>query len=231
MVTQGWFIQRQIVVKRIRLLCCLSRLQEQSRQEEWCAWYMLKMWHGAEASEMLRSEESQIGTHTSWRWICHCECFQQALGRDCRERGNHRTQSACRKAVFLYICKQIILSTVCTETMQAGRTKTIEMKNAQPWTHLFELLCYCSWVWEHASCYFPPIYHHLSLTCSSIWTTMLLTSAHMRSEGYCTWFVCLCVCVCVCLHLFLPYRDRAGSSAIPTALAQQGLEKLCGDFA
>jgi len=25
--------------------------------------------------------------------------------------------------------------------------------------------------------------------------------------------------------------DQAGSSAIPTALAQQGLEKLCGDFA
>jgi len=27
------------------------------------------------------------------------------------------------------------------------------------------------------------------------------------------------------------YRDQAGSSVIPTALAQQGLEKLCGDFA
>ena len=37
--------------------------------------------------------------------------------------------------------------------------------------------------------------------------------------------------LCVCLHLFLPYRDQAGSSAIPTALAQQGLEKLWGDFA
>jgi len=44
--------------------------------------------------------------------------------------------------------------------------------------------------------------------------------------------VCVCMCVCVCcLHLFSPYRDQAGSSAIPTALAQQGLEKLCGDFA
>jgi len=43
--------------------------------------------------------------------------------------------------------------------------------------------------------------------------------------------VCLSVCVSVCLQLFLPYRDQAGSSAIPTALAQQGLEKLCGDFA
>ena len=43
--------------------------------------------------------------------------------------------------------------------------------------------------------------------------------------------VCVCVCVCVCLHLFSHYRDQAGSSAIPTALAQQGLEKLCGDFA
>jgi len=41
----------------------------------------------------------------------------------------------------------------------------------------------------------------------------------------------LCVCVRVCLHLFSPYRDQAGSSVIPTALAQQGLEKLCGDFA
>ena len=41
----------------------------------------------------------------------------------------------------------------------------------------------------------------------------------------------VCVSVCVCLHLFSPYRDQAGSSAIPTALAQQGLEKLCGDFA
>jgi len=41
----------------------------------------------------------------------------------------------------------------------------------------------------------------------------------------------LCVCVSVCLHLFSPYREQAGSSAIPTALAQQGLEKLCGDFA
>ena len=39
------------------------------------------------------------------------------------------------------------------------------------------------------------------------------------------------VCVCVCLHLFSRYRDQAGSSAIPMALAQQGLEKLCGDFA
>ena len=57
----------------------------------------------------------------------------------------------------------------------------------------------------------------------------------MRSEGYYTWFVCLCVCVsvcvCVCLHLFSPYRDQASPSAIPTALAQQGLENLCGDFA
>jgi len=43
--------------------------------------------------------------------------------------------------------------------------------------------------------------------------------------------VCLSVCVSVCLQLFSPYRDQAGSSAIPTALAQQGLEKLCGDFA
>ena len=43
--------------------------------------------------------------------------------------------------------------------------------------------------------------------------------------------VCVSVCLCVCLHLFSPYRDQAGSSAIPTALAQQGLEKLCGDFA
>ena len=40
------------------------------------------------------------------RWICQCECFWQALGRDCRERGSHRTPSACRKAVFLHICKQ-----------------------------------------------------------------------------------------------------------------------------
>jgi len=43
--------------------------------------------------------------------------------------------------------------------------------------------------------------------------------------------VCVCVCLAVCLHLFSPYRDQAGSSVIPTALAQQGLEKLCGDFA
>jgi len=43
--------------------------------------------------------------------------------------------------------------------------------------------------------------------------------------------VCLSFCVSVCLQLFSPYRDQAGSSAIPTALAQQGLEKLCGDFA
>jgi len=41
----------------------------------------------------------------------------------------------------------------------------------------------------------------------------------------------LCVCLSVCLHLFSSYRDQAGSSAIPMALAQQGLEKLCGDFA
>ena len=48
----------------------------------------------------------------------------------------------------------------------------------------------------------------------------------MCSKGYCTWFVCLCVCVsvCVCLHLFSPYRNQAGSSAIPTTLVQQGLE-------
>jgi len=43
--------------------------------------------------------------------------------------------------------------------------------------------------------------------------------------------VCVSVCLCVCLHLFSLYRDQAGSSAIPTALAQQGLEMLCGDFA
>jgi len=30
------------------------------------------------------------------------------------------------------------------------------------------------------------------------------------------------LCLCVCLHFFSP--DQAGSSAIPTALAQQGLE-------
>ena len=62
----------------------------------------------------------------------------------------------------------------------------------------FQLLCYCSWVWEHAPCYLPPfittwsfnlnyyvivlgfgsmlpaIYHHLSLHDPLIWTTMLL---------------------------------------------------------
>jgi len=32
--------------------------------------------------------------------------------------------------------------------------------------------------------------------------------------------------VSVCLHLFSPYRDQAGSSAIPTALTQQGLEVM-----
>jgi len=42
--------------------------------------------------------------------------------------------------------------------------------------------------------------------------------------------VCLYICVRVCLQLFSPYRDQAGSSAKPTALAQQGLEKLCGDL-
>ena len=26
-------------------------------------------------------------------------------------------------------------------------------------------------------------------------------SARMRSEGYCTWSVCLCVCVCVCVSM------------------------------
>ena len=31
---------------------------------------------------------------------------------------------------------------------------------------------------------------------------------------------CVCVCPSVCVHLFSPYRDQAGSSAIPTALAQ-----------
>ena len=41
----------------------------------------------------------------------------------------------------------------------------------------------------------------------------------------------VCVCVCVCLHLFSPYRDQAGSLAIPKAIAQQGLENVCGDFA
>ena len=43
--------------------------------------------------------------------------------------------------------------------------------------------------------------------------------------------VSVCVCLCVCLYLFSPYRDQASSSATPTALAQQGLKKLCGDFA
>ena len=35
--------------------------------------------------------------------------------------------------------------------------------------------------------------------------------------------LCVCVCLCVCLHLFSPYRNQAGTSAIPTAPAQQGL--------
>ena len=35
----------------------------------------------------------------------------------------------------------------------------------------------------------------------------------------------LCVCVCVCLLLFSCYRHQTGSWAIPTALAQQALEK------
>ena len=56
----------------------------------------------------------------------------------------------------------------------------------------------------------------------------------MRRELLCLVCVsvclCVCVCVCVCLHLFSPYRDQAGSSAIPTALAQQGLEKLWGQI-
>ena len=53
-------------------------------------------------------------------------------------------------------------------------------------------------------------------------------AARVTVLGLC---VCVCVCLCVCLHLFSPYRDQAGSSAIPKALAQQGVEKLCGDFA
>ena len=44
--------------------------------------------------------------------------------------------------------------------------------------------------------------------------------------------LCVCVCVSVCLSpLILALQDQAGSSVIPTALAQQGIEKLCGDFA
>jgi len=57
-------------------------------------------------------------------------------------------------------------------------------------------------------------------------TSSLTLGAHAQ-----LWVTVLGLCVCVCLHLFSPYRDQAGSSAIPTALAQQGLEKICGDFA
>ena len=87
-------------------VACLSCKSKVDKKSDACARYMLKMWHGAEASQMLRSEESQIATHTSGRWICQCECFWQALGRDCREQGSHRTPSACCKAVFFHICKQ-----------------------------------------------------------------------------------------------------------------------------
>jgi len=52
-------------------------------------------------------------------------------------------------------------------------------------------------------------------------------AARVTVLGLC---VCVSVSVCVCLHLFSPYRDQASSSAIPTALAQQGLENLCGDL-
>lgn len=76
----------------IRLLCCLSRLQEQSRQEEWCAQDVA--WCRSFSNVQIRRD-----THTSGSWICQYECFWQALG-------SHQTLSACYKAIFLLICKQ-----------------------------------------------------------------------------------------------------------------------------
>jgi len=57
-------------------------------------------------------------------------------------------------------------------------------------------------------------------------------SARMRSEGYCTWFACLCVCVCVCVCVSVCLSPLIISRPTGTkpALAQQGLENLCGDF-
>ena len=41
------------------------------------------------------------------------------------------------------------------------------------------------------------------------------------------YLVCVSVCLSVSTYSHPTYRDQAGSSAIPTALAQQGLKMLC----
>ena len=42
----------------------------------------------------------------------------------------------------------------------------------------------------------------------------------MRSEGYCTWFVCVCVCVCVCVRLCV--RPRYFSATVAAMAVKRG---------
>ena len=49
-------------------------------------------------------------------------------------------------------------------------------------------------------------------------TTLMLLTLGAHAQRGLLYLVCVSVCVSVCLHLFSPYGDQAGSSAIPMAL-------------
>ena len=56
-------------------------------------------------------------------------------------------------------------------------------------------------------------------------------TAHMRSKGYGTWFVCKSFCLLsVCPWIFQHYRPWGGLWATPAASEQRDLEKEKGDF-
>ena len=88
---------------------------------------------------------------------------------DCRERGSHRTPSACCKAVFIHICKQY-----CQLCVPEGCKQ--EVQRRLRWRMLnHEHICLNYYVivlgFGSMLLLFTTIYH---LHDSSIWTTMLL---------------------------------------------------------
>jgi len=66
--------------------------------------------------------------------------------------------------------------------------------------------------------YDPTLFPYFMLFCRPLYLYYSLTLGAHAQRGL-LYLVCVSVCVCVCLHLFSPYSDQAGSSAIPTALA------------
>ena len=85
--------------------------------------------------------------------------------------------------------------------------------------HVYVCVCVCVWVCVSVTTLLAALsYFKRYSTLGHLINPRCACAARVNVLG-------LCVCLCVCLHLFSPYRDQAGSSAIPTALAQQGLEK------